>query len=301
MNWMLLAQTEGANGPGSGTGFDRALAQIELFARTKGLEFAGNLALALLILVIGRYAARILERVFEGFLRRARVDETLAQFLGNIAYALMITFVIIAAISRLGVNTTSLTAIIAAAGLAVGFALQDSLSNFASGVMLILFRPFEVGNFVEAAGTAGIVEGIHIFHTIMKTPDNQKIVVPNSSITGGSIKNFSALPTRRINLTIQCGYEDDLLAVKEFLWEVIRNDDRVLDDPAPFVGVTELAASGVNFAFRPWTKSEDWWATQCDMTEKIKLGFDERGFTIPYPTQDIHVHQTQGGSAIRAE
>jgi small conductance mechanosensitive channel len=205
----------------------------------------------------------------------------------------MMTFVIIAAISKLGVNTTSLTAIIAAAGLAVGLALQDSLSNFASGVMLILFRPFAVGNFVEAGGTSGIVEEIHIFHTVMKTPDNQRIVIPNSAITGGNIKNFSALPTRRINLTIQCGYEDDLRAVKDFLWEVIRADDRVLDDPEPFVGVTELAASGVNFAFRPWTKSEDWWATLCDMTEKIKLGFDERGFTIPYPTQDIHVHQTQ--------
>lgn len=298
MNWTLLAQNQDGTAEPAGdagdTGFD--FSQVTDMVRENGIEFAENLVLALIILAGGRYAVKIVKRVFEGFLRRARVDETLLQFLGNIAYALMMTFVIIAAISMLGVNTTSLTAIVAAAGLAVGLALQDSLSNFASGMMLILFRPFEVGNYVEAGGSSGIVEEIHIFHIVMKTPNNQRIVIPNGSITSGTITNYSALPTRRIDLTVQCGYDDDLREVKEFLWEVIHNDDRVLEDPEPFVGVTELAASGVNFAFRPWTKSEDWWATLCDMTEKIKLGFDERGFTIPYPTQDVHVHQTTSES-----
>jgi len=290
MNWFVLAQTKTEETAEKTSAIPSSAELLEL-AQDKGLEFAQNLIVAIIIFVVGRIVVKILKSVIEGVMRRAKFDETLLQFLGNIASAMMMTFVCLASLDMLGVNTTSLAAILAAAGLAVGLALQGSLSNFAAGVMLILFRPFKVGDFIEAGGTAGIVDEIHIFHTLMKTPDNRKIVVPNSQITDGNITNNSAMPTRRIEITVQCGYNDDLAAVKELLWELIRSDERILQDPEPFVGVTELAASGVNIIIRPWTKSEDFWLTKCDLTERIKLGFDERGFTIPYPTQDIHIHQ----------
>ncbi|MBD3676496.1 MAG: mechanosensitive ion channel [Planctomycetaceae bacterium] len=292
MNWLLLAQESEGEKPSAIPTREEVLQLIQ----DRGLEFAQNLILALLIFFVGRIVAKILKRVVEGVMRRAKFDETLLQFLGNIAMALMMTFVCLASLDMLGVDTTSLAAVLAAAGLAIGLALQGSLSNFAAGVMLILFRPFKSGDFIEAGGTAGIVEEIHIFHTLMKTPDNRKIVVPNSTITNGTITNNSANPTRRIDITVQCGYEDDLTAVKEFLWELIRADERILDDPEPFVAVTELASSGVNILIRPWTNSEDFWLTKCDLTERIKLGFDERGFTIPYPTQEIHIHKTESPS-----
>ncbi|MDG2391418.1 MAG: mechanosensitive ion channel [Planctomycetaceae bacterium] len=290
MNWFLLAAPTTEETAEKASAIPSSAELLEL-AQDKGLEFGENLILAIVIFFVGRIAAKILKRVIEGVMRRAKFDETLLQFLGNIALALMMTFVCLASLDMLGVNTTSLAAILAAAGLAVGLALQGSLSNFAAGVMLILFRPFKVGDFIEAGGTAGVVDEIHIFHTLMRTSDNRKIVVPNSQITEGNITNNSAMPTRRIDITVQCGYNDDLTAVKYFLWEVIRSDERILQDPEPFVGVTELAASGVNILIRPWTKSEDFWLTKCDLTERIKLGFDERGFTIPYPTQEIHIHR----------
>jgi small conductance mechanosensitive channel len=283
MPGILLAQ--------AGEGFDWSVLLDTIQAR--GAAFLWNAVVALLIFYTGKMVALLLRGIIERMMRRAKLDETLLQFLSNIAYAGMMIFIVLAAISQLGINTTSLAAVLAAAGLAVGLALQGSLSNFASGVLLILFRPFRVGDFIEAGGTAGIVEEIHIFHTLMRTPDNRAIVVPNSQISGGNITNNSAKPTRRIDITVQCGYGDDLHAVKAFLWEVIRSDERVLDDPEPFVGVVELASSGVNLLIRPWTKSEDFWQTKCDLTERIKLGFDERGFTIPYPTHDVHVHQAE--------
>jgi len=296
MNWSLLAQGATAVEKDEKPSAIPTREEILELVQDKGLEFAQNLILAILIFFVGRIVAKILKRVIEGVMRRAKFDETLLQFLGNIAMALMMTFVCLASLDMLGVDTTSLAAVLAAAGLAIGLALQGSLSNFAAGVMLILFRPFKVGDFIEAGGTAGIVEEIHIFHTLMKTPDNRKIVVPNSAITDSNITNNSANPTRRIDITVQCGYNDDLAAVKEFLWELIRGDERILEDPEPFVGVTELAASGVNILIRPWTKAEDYWLTKCDLTERIKLGFDERGFTIPYPTQEIHVHKNDSSS-----
>jgi len=201
-------------------------------------------------------------------------------------------FVVIAAIDRLGIDTTSFAAILAAAGLAVGLALQGSLSNFASGVMLILFKPFKVGDFVEAGGSAGSIEEIHIFNTIMRTGDNVQIIIPNSTITDGTITNYSAKETRRIDLVVGCGYDDDLKAVKEFLVALLKADERILLDPEPFVAVSELGDSSVNFVVRPWVKSEDYWTTRWDLTACIKIGFDEQGFNIPYPTQDVNMHTT---------
>ncbi len=263
---------------------------VAMFVAQRGLSLAGNLLAALVIFIVGRWIAKFLRRFVTRLLTKANVDETLTKFLANIAYALLLVFVVMAAVNRLGVDTTSFAAVVAAVGLAVGFALQSSLSNFASGVLLILYKPFEVGNFVEAGGSKGVVEEIHLFSTLMRTGDNVQIIVPNGTITNGTITNFSAKDTRRIDLVVGCGYGDDLKAVKDFLIELLAADDRILEDPKPVVAVSELGDSSVNFVVRPWVNASDNWAVRCDLNEKIKLGFDERGFNIPYPTRDVHVH-----------
>jgi len=260
------------------------------FVTHRGLSLAGNLLAAGVIFIVGRWVSKLLKRLVTRLLTKANVDETLTKFLANIAYALLLVFVVMAAVNRLGVDTTSFAAVVAAVGLAVGFALQNSLSNFASGVLLILYKPFEVGNFVDAGGSKGVVEEIHLFSTLMRTGDNVQIFVPNGQITSGTITNYSAKDTRRIDLVVGCGYDDDLKAVKDFLVELLAADDRILEDPKPVVAVSELGDSSVNFVVRPWVKAADNWAVRCDLNEKIKLGFDERGFNIPYPTQDVHVH-----------
>jgi small conductance mechanosensitive channel len=168
--------------------------------------------------------------------------------------------------------------------------LQGSLSNFAAGVLIIIFKPFQVSDFIEGGGTKGVVEEVHVFHTLMRTGDNIRIVVPNSQMTGGNISNYSAKDTRRIDIAIGCGYGDDLQAVKEFLLQTITADERVLSDPEPAVALAELGDSSINFNVRPWVNNEDYWAVKADLLEAIKLGFDARGFNIPYPTQDVHVH-----------
>jgi small conductance mechanosensitive channel len=264
--------------------------KIQEFAIDRGTKFALNLLAALAIFFIGRWAARLARRLVISGMRRADVDETLRKFLSNIGYTLLLMFVTVAAIDRLGVDTTSFAAIIAAAGLAVGFALQGSLSNFAAGVLIIIFKPFQVSDFIEGGGTKGVVEEVHVFHTLMRTGDNIRIVVPNSQMTGGNISNYSAKDTRRIDIAIGCGYGDDLQAVKEFLLQTITADERVLSDPEPAVALAELGDSSINFNVRPWVNNEDYWAVKADLLEAIKLGFDARGFNIPYPTQDVHVH-----------
>lgn len=256
--------------------------------------FAGNVLAAIAIYLVGKIVVRILTGLLEKVMTRAKVDATLSSFLSNIAHYVLITFVILMALESLGVDTTSLAAIMGAAGLAVGLALQSSLSNFASGVMIILFKPFRVGDFVEAGGVSGTVEEISIFSTLMKTGDNKQIIVPNGSIYGGNIINYSAKPTRRIDMVVGCGYGDDLRAVKAFLTILVESDERILKDPAPVVAVSELGDSSVNFVVRPWVNSADYWAVLWDLNERVKLGFDERGFNIPYPTQDVHVHQAAG-------
>lgn len=260
----------------------------------RAATFAGNIFAAIAIYLIGRVVVRILTGLLEKVMDRAKVDVTLSSFLSNIAHYVLITFVILMALESLGVDTTSLAAIMGAAGLAIGLALQSSLSNFASGVMIILFKPFRVGDFIEAADVSGTVEEISIFSTLMKTGDNKQIIVPNGSIYSGNIINYSAKPTRRIDMIVGCGYGDDLRAVKAFLTILVETDERILKDPAPVVAVSELGDSSVNFVVRPWVNSADYWAVLWDLNERVKLGFDERGFNIPYPTQDIHVHGATG-------
>ncbi len=264
------------------------------FWSEQGAGLLLNVILALVVFFIGRWAAGVITRICQGLMAKARVDETLRRFLSNIVYAGLLVLVVIAALDRLGVDTTSFAAVLAAAGLAVGLALQSSLSNFASGVMLILFQPFRLGDFVEAGGTKGIVEEIHIFHTIMRTGDNLQIIVPNGQITGDTITNYSTKPTRRIDLEIGCGYDDDLQKVKAYLEEVVRQDSRILPEPEPVVAVGSLGDSSVNFVVRPWVANADYWQTRWDLIEQIKVGFDEKGFSIPFPQRDVHVHNVAG-------
>jgi small conductance mechanosensitive channel len=255
-----------------------------------------NLALALAILVIGRWVAQGLTRAVRRLMDRAGVEPILTRFAGNIAYAALIAVVIIAALNRLGIDTTSVLAVFAAAGLAIGLALKDSLSNFSAGAMLVFFKPFRVGDFIEAAGTAGVVEEIGIFNTRLKTPDNRVTHVPNAHIYGGVITNVTANETRRIDLTVGIGYGDATDRAKAIVGDVLAADERVLAEPAPFVGVVELADSSVNIAVRPWVKSADYWATRCDLTERLKLAFDAAGISIPFPQRDVHLYE-----AARAE
>jgi len=260
------------------------------FATSRGLTLLLNAVAALAIFLFGLWVSKLIRRILTKLMAKANVDVTLRKFLANIAYALLLTFVVLAAINRLGIDTTSFVAVVAAAGLAVGFALQQSLANFAAGVMLILFKPFQVGDFVEAGGSKGVVEEVYIFNTRMRTHDNIGIIVPNSEIISSTITNFSAKETRRIDLVVGCGYQDDLRAVKKFLDGLMTEDDRILKDPEPVVAVDELGDSSVNFIVRPWVKSADYGKVKWELNEKIKLGFDERGFNIPYPSQDVFVH-----------
>jgi small conductance mechanosensitive channel len=264
--------------------------QTVSYLQQHGMEFLLNLVTAAVIFFVGRWVARLLTGIVRRVMDRAKVDEALARFLANILYVAMLVFVVMAALERLGVSTTSFAAIVAAAGLAVGLALQDSLKNFAAGVMIILFKPFTIGNFVEVAGKNGSVEEIHIFNTLLRTPDNKSILVPNGQIIDAVIVNFSAKPTRRIDLVFGCGYGDDLRAVKQYLKDVLDDDPRVLQDPEPNVAVDDLSDNSVNFVVRPWVNAEDYWAVRWDLTERIKLGFDERGFSIPYPSRDVYTH-----------
>ena len=288
--WSILAQKTSTVSEDPVTKANELWHTVKTFLATQGLQFAINVVVALAIFVVGKWIANILSRFCNRLMKQAKVDETLARFLSNIVYSILLVIVVLAALSELGINTTSLAAVLAAAGFAVGMAFQGTLSNFSSGVMLILFKPFRVGDYIEAAGTAGVVEEIQIFTTSMRTGDNIAIVVPNSHITSGNIRNFSIKENRRIDLVVGCGYDDDLKAVKAFLEEVVNGDERVLADPAPVIAVNELADSSVNFVVRPWVKNADYWATRWDLTERIKLGFDERGFTIPYPSRDVHLY-----------
>jgi small conductance mechanosensitive channel len=244
--------------------------------------------LAIVVFIVGRLIAKVLVKVLEGLLVRAKVDTMLVEFIGSIASAALLLFVIIASLDMLGVNTTSLIAMLGAAGLAVGLALQGSLQNFASGVLLIIFRPFQVGNYIDAGGVSGTVEKITIFNTIMLTPDNREIIVPNAAVYGGTITNFSARATRRIDLVFGIGYGDDVKKARDIMAQTMESDERILKDPAPTVAVSELADSSVNFVVRPWVNASDYWDVKWDLTEKIKLAFDEQGVSIPFPQMDVH-------------
>ncbi len=246
---------------------------------------------ALAIFIIGRWVAKGLRNLLRRIMKRNQVDKTLISFVCNLAYVLLLAFVIVAAINKLGIQTTSFIAIIGAAGLAIGLALQGSLANFAAGVLMIVFRPFKVGDFIEGGGTTGTVEEIQIFTTQLKSADNKTIIVPNSKMLGGNIVNYSTKETRRVDMTFGIGYEDDIDKSRSVIQGIINKDERVLKDPAPLVVVSELADSSVNFTVRVWTKSGDYWGVFFDTTEAVKKQFDAEEISIPFPQQDVHHYQ----------
>ena len=250
--------------------------------------YALNFIYSVAIFVIGKYVAKILTSFFKRFLEKSNVNETLKLFLGNVIYGLLLIVVVLAALNKLGIQTTSFVAILGAIGLAVGLAFQSTLSNISAGVMIIIFRPINIGDFVEAAGVAGTIEEINLFNTIMKTADNKVIIAANSNVIGGNITNYSKKETRRVDFVFGIGYDDDLKLAKETLLNIVEKDSRILKDPAPFVAVKELGDSSVNFVVRAWVKSADYWGVHFDTIEKVKLTFDKKGISIPYPQMDIH-------------
>ncbi|MCW8887511.1 MAG: mechanosensitive ion channel [Gammaproteobacteria bacterium] len=257
--------------------------------RQLAIDYGLNLILAILTYVVGKWVSKILKKTVIKVMTRAKTDAILITFTSNLVYAALIVFVVIAALGQLGVQTTSFIAILGAAGLAVGLALQGSLSNFAAGVLMIIFRPFKVGDFIEAGGASGIVEGIDIFTTLIRTGDNKVIFIPNGSIMSDNIVNYSAKETRRIDMVVGIGYDADIKKAKDILTEIVNADERILKDPAVTIGVSELADSSVNIVLRPWVKSGDYWGVHFDLNETIKNRFDEASISIPYPQRDIHL------------
>jgi small conductance mechanosensitive channel len=247
-----------------------------------------NILFAIAIVLIGRIVVKWIVKLVRKLMVRSDIDPILINFVSSIVNAILLLFVFIAALDQLGVDTTSLVALIGAAGLAIGLSLQGSLQNFAAGVMLIVFRPFKIGDFVDAGGQAGVIEQISIFSTTMKSGDNKEIIVPNGQIYSGAITNFSAKETRRIDLVFGIGYDDDMLKAKEIMERILLSHELVLAEPAPAVAVAELADSSVNFNVRPWVKSGDYWGVRSEIIEQVKLAFDEEGISIPYPQMDIH-------------
>ena len=256
-------------------------------------NFAINLVIAIIIFVVGKWLARRVQNVLEKILRSRGVEDVLVDFLGTISSVLIIIIAVVAAFDQLGIPATSFMAIIGAAGLAIGLALKDSLSNFASGVMLVLFRPFGKGDFVEAGGVTGTVDEIHLVSTILTTPDNKLITVPNAMMYTSTITNYSAKDTRRVDMVIGVGYDDDLKVAAEVLKKVCADHPLVLKDPGTKIFINNLGDSAVDFVVRPWVKSEDYWTVFANVLETAKVELEAAGCNIPYPQSDLHIHQVK--------
>jgi len=261
---------------------------VQQLIETYVLPWGINIVMALAIFIIGKIVVNMVVNFAKKLMTKGKVDGILINFISSIVKTILLLFVVIASLNQLGVNTTSLIALIGAAGLAIGLALQGTLQNLASGVMLIIFRPFDAGHFVEAAGVSGVIEEIGIFTTTMRTGDNREIIIPNGEIFGGTITNYSKRSTRRVDMVFGIGYDDDIKKAKEIMTRVLAEDERILKDPAPLVAVAELADSSVNFNVRPWCATAEYWNVYFDTHEKIKLAFDAEGISIPYPQMDIH-------------
>jgi len=266
-------------------------AELRDTIQSTGVDLAINLVAAIVIFFIGRAIARLVAKGLRRLMRRQKADPILESFVCNLVYWALLAFVIVAAITQVGIQTTSLIALIGAAGLAVGLAMQGSLANFAAGVLIVLFRPYRVGDWVEAAGVAGFVEEVEILTTVLKTADNKRITVPNGQIMNGIITNYSANATRRVDMVFGVGYGDDIDKVRQTIQEAVDAEPRIYKEPACDILVGELADSSVNFYVRPWVATGDYWAVRFALTEAIKKRFDEVGITIPYPQRDVHIIQ----------
>jgi len=270
--------------------------QIEYYTNTFVLPWVTNIIFALLIWVLGRKIAKTLVSVLNKIMVKAKFESVLTEFLESIITAVLTAFIAIAVLEQLGIPTTSVVAIFGAAGLAIGLSMQDSLKNFAAGVLLIINRPFKAGDFIEVAGIAGTAEKISVFSSTVRTGDNREIIIPNGKIYDDVIINYSARETRRIDLVIGIGYEDNIKQVKEILAKILAADERILKDPAFGIALGELADCSVNFNVRPWVKSSDYWSVRSDLLETIKTTFDAEGISIPYPQQDIYIKQMSQAS-----
>jgi len=257
------------------------------------IQWADKIWPALLLLVIGLWLVKRVKHVLIRLLQKKNMDEAAANFIGQIAHSVLLVIVFISVLSEIGVDTTSLIAALGAAGLAVGLALKGSMENLAAGILLVSQRPFKKGDFVEGSGVSGSVDKITMLNTRLKTPDNKMIVVPNASLVNGNLTNYSANPTRRLDLVVGVSYDDDIRLVKEVLKEIIAAEPRGKKDPESLVAVSELGDSSVNFTVRVWVDAADYWPTKFDLTEKIKLTFDEKGISIPFPQRDVHLYQHQ--------
>ena len=262
---------------------------VKAFLITKGTEFAIDLLAAIVIFVVGRWLAKWVSYIIATAMTRAKVDQILVSFVQHICYFGLLAFVVIAALDRLGIKLTAAIAVLGAAALAVAFALQGSLSNFAAGILMVIFKPFKVGDLVTVAGVQGTVQEIQILNTVLNSLDNVRIIIPNAQITGGTISNFSTNATRRVDLTIGVSYDDDIRKVKEVIESVLASDPRILKTPAPTVAVSELGDSSVNFVVRPWVKSGDYWNVYFDTTAMLKTSLENSGITIPFPQRDVHI------------
>jgi small conductance mechanosensitive channel len=246
---------------------------------------------ALLILFFGRLIAKLVTKIVERLMERNKIDSTIIKFVGNLVYIALMAFVIIAALGQLGIQTASFIAIVGAAGLAIGLALQGSLANFAAGFLMIIFRPFKVGDFIEGGGVAGTVEEISIFTTVLKSPDNKTVIIPNAKISSDNIINWTTKGTRRVDLVMGIGYADDIDKAKQIMADVVAKDDRVLKNPSAQIAMVELADSSVNFVVRPWVKAGDYWDVYFALTENIKKAFDANNISIPFPQRDVHMYE----------
>lgn len=255
-----------------------------------GVDYGLALLKAIIILIIGLWIIKAIRNGFGKLLDKRNIDDSLKPFLKSLLYNTLLVLLILSVLSTLGIQMTSFVAIIGAAGLAVGLALQGTLQNFAGGVIILILRPFKVGDYVEGGGHAGVIKEIQIFNTVMLTPDNKKIIIPNGGLSNDSITNYSAQPTRRVDMVFGIGYDDDIKKAKDLLETIVTGDERVLKDPVHQVAVSELADSSVNFVVRPWVNTADYWNVYFDMHEKIKLEFDKAGISIPFPQRDVHIH-----------
>ena len=254
-----------------------------------GSSIGISLLMALAILIVGRQLVKLILRLITVALEKSKVEDTVRIFVTNLLNTLLMILVFIAAINQLGIETTSIIAVLGAAGLAIGLALQGSLSNFAAGILIVIYRPYKVGDYIEAGNHAGTVKDIQIFSTVLKTPDNKIVVVPNGSIMNGSIVNYSDQDTRRVDLIVSCSYEDDIDKVRSVLEEILKKEKRILKDPKPQIAVAELADSSVNFIFRPWVKRTDYLPVYYSLLEEVKKRFDKEGISIPYPQSEVHI------------
>ncbi len=262
---------------------------------TKGYElvtvFGVKILAALAIFIIGRWVVKYISNLIRRVMKSRNVDPMLTKFVANLAYMALLTFVILAALGMLGIQTTSFIAVLGAAGLAIGLALQGSLANFAAGVLMIIFRPFKVGDYIEGAGTAGVVEEMQIFTTMLATPDNKTVIIPNAKLSANNIVNYSTKGTRRADMVFGIGYEDDIDKARDVIADILANDERVMQDPPVQIAVSELADSSVNFVVRAWVKSGDYWGVVFNATENVKKKFDAEGISIPFPQRDVHVYE----------